>query len=79
MPIGESSLRRGLREYDLHYHTERNHQGVSNRLLKPVDRGAQPMIQFIAENALGVSSIITIAKRLDSSRSIYCTIRGYLH
>jgi len=33
--FGEVSLRRGLREYDLHYHTERNHQGVDNRLLEP--------------------------------------------
>ena len=38
--FGEASLRRALREYDLHYHTERNHQGVANRLLKPVDRGS---------------------------------------
>ena len=33
------------------------------------------MNQFIAVNALGVCSIITIAKQLDSTRSIYCTIR----
>ena len=38
MPIGEASLRRGLREYDLHYHTERNHQGIGNRLLEPIAR-----------------------------------------
>ena len=36
--FGEASLRRALREYDSHYHIERNHQGVGNRLLKPVDR-----------------------------------------
>jgi transposase InsO family protein len=34
--FGEASLRRALREYDLHYHTERNHQGVGNRLLEPL-------------------------------------------
>jgi len=33
--FGEASLRRALREYVAHYHTERNHQGVGNRLLKP--------------------------------------------
>ena len=33
--FGEASLRRVLREYDSHYHTERNHQGLENRLLKP--------------------------------------------
>ena len=34
--FGEASLRRALREYVLHFHTERNHQGVDNQLLKPL-------------------------------------------
>jgi transposase InsO family protein len=34
--FGEASLRRALREYVAHYHTERNHQGVGNRLLAPL-------------------------------------------
>ena len=34
--FGEAALRRALRGYDLHYHTERNHQGVGNRLLEPL-------------------------------------------
>jgi putative transposase len=34
--FGETSLRRALREYVVHYDTERNHQGVGNRLLKPL-------------------------------------------
>jgi len=33
--FGEASIRRVLREYATHYHIERNHQGVGNRLLKP--------------------------------------------
>ena len=33
--FGEASLRRTLREYVAHYHAERNHQGVGNRLLEP--------------------------------------------
>ena len=33
--FGEASLRRALREYGAHYHSERNHQGVGNRLLEP--------------------------------------------
>ena len=32
---GETSLRRALPEYVAHYHTERNHQGVGNKLLNP--------------------------------------------
>ena len=34
--FGEASLRRALREYVAHYQTERNHQGVGNRLLEPL-------------------------------------------
>ena len=36
--FGEASLRRALREYVTHFHSERNHQGVGNRLLKPLAR-----------------------------------------
>ena len=31
--FGEVSLRRAIREYMTHYHHERNHRGVGNRLL----------------------------------------------
>ena len=31
--FGESSLKRALRHYELHYHGERNHQGKDNLLL----------------------------------------------
>ena len=34
--FGEESLRRAHREYMAHYHAERNHQGVDNRLLEPL-------------------------------------------
>ena len=34
--FGEASLRRALREYVARYHSERNHQGVGNRLLEPL-------------------------------------------
>jgi hypothetical protein len=33
--FGGASLRRVLREYVVHYHVERNHQGVGNRWLEP--------------------------------------------
>ena len=33
--FGESSLRRALQQYMLHYHEERNHQGKENRILFP--------------------------------------------
>ena len=33
--IGQASLRRAISEYIAHYHTERNHQGLENRLIRP--------------------------------------------
>ena len=33
--FGEDSLRKGIREFVLHYHCERNHQGLDNRLIIP--------------------------------------------
>ena len=38
--FGESSLRYALREYLLHYHVERNHQGKDNVLLFPAATNA---------------------------------------
>jgi putative transposase len=37
--FGEASLRRALREYVAHFRSERNHQGVGNRLLEPCATG----------------------------------------
>jgi len=34
IPIGEQHLRRVVREYVDHYHDERNHQGIGNRLIR---------------------------------------------
>jgi transposase InsO family protein len=36
--FGERSLRKATREFAAHYHTERNHQGLDNRLIEPDDR-----------------------------------------
>jgi putative transposase len=38
--LGESSLKRALQQYEVHYHEERNHQGPGNKLLLP--RQTQP-------------------------------------
>jgi putative transposase len=34
--VGEASLRRALQEFAAHYHHERNHQGLGNRLIVPL-------------------------------------------
>jgi putative transposase len=33
--VGQGSLRRAVAEYMTHYHAERNHQGLENRLIVP--------------------------------------------
>jgi hypothetical protein len=36
--IGQASLRRAISEYMAHYHAERNHQGLENRVIGPQPR-----------------------------------------
>jgi transposase InsO family protein len=38
--FGEGSLRKALREFVAHYHLERNHQGLKNRLIVPLQKQA---------------------------------------
>ena len=33
--VGQASLRRAIAHYVAHYHAERNHQGLENRLIRP--------------------------------------------
>ena len=33
--VGQASLRRAVTEFIVHYHCERNHQGIENRLIQP--------------------------------------------
>ena len=40
--IGEGSLRRAVREFVAHYHHERNHQGLDNRLIHPPPTATPP-------------------------------------
>ncbi|MGE3165966.1 MAG: integrase core domain-containing protein [Planctomycetota bacterium] len=42
--FGPRSLHRALREYAIHYHRERNHQGLNNTLLETVDRGQKGVV-----------------------------------
>ena len=34
IPLGERHLRHAIKEYTEHYHVERNHQGLDNRLVE---------------------------------------------
>jgi hypothetical protein len=36
--LGERHLRRTLAGFVAHYHSERNHQGIGNELIQPLER-----------------------------------------
>ena len=37
--FGENSLRKARSQYQVHYHEERNHQGLNNELIEPGAEG----------------------------------------
>jgi putative transposase len=39
--FGERSVRNAIREFLLHYHSERNHQGLDNTIIEPDDVGLE--------------------------------------
>jgi transposase InsO family protein len=41
--VGRASLRRAIGEYMAHYHEERNHQGLENRLIQPEPSVQRPL------------------------------------
>ncbi|MDH3217582.1 MAG: integrase core domain-containing protein [Candidatus Krumholzibacteria bacterium] len=47
IPIGVGSLRRAINEYAAHYHGERNHQGLDNRLIDPSATATPKLEGFI--------------------------------
>lgn len=51
--FGEGSLRNALREYLVHYHTERNHQGLENRLIIPFERPPDTDAPVVTTERLG--------------------------
>jgi putative transposase len=40
--FGQVSLRHAITHYTSHYHEERNHQGLENRLLRPLRAIGEP-------------------------------------
>ena len=51
--IGERSLRRAVTAFVAHYHHERNHQGVGNRLIVPPATAARPHDPIHCRHRLG--------------------------
>ena len=51
--FGEGMLRRAVRSYVTHYHAERNHQGLGNRLIEPGEEVGQNVVEVQCREQLG--------------------------
>ena len=51
--FGEQSLRQTVRQFLGHYHTERNHQGLDNRILQPGDEVGKAVGDVACRERLG--------------------------
>ena len=51
--FGEDSLRQAIHEFVIHYHRERNHQGLENRLITPMEKTVDPAATIERRQRLG--------------------------
>jgi hypothetical protein len=51
--FGEDSLRNAIAEFVAHYHQERNHQGLENRLIIPMESTADTALAIERRQRLG--------------------------
>ena len=51
--FGEDSLRTAIREFVAHYHLERNHQGLDNRLIDPEEMNSATNAKVRKRQRLG--------------------------
>ena len=51
--FGEESLRRAVNSYMAHYHQERSHQGLENRLISPGDDAGRTVGEIECRERLG--------------------------
>ena len=51
--FGQASLRHAITQYMAHYHDERNHQGLENRLLRPLCTVDEPHARVKRRQRLG--------------------------
>ena len=62
--FGHKSLDNAVREFAQHYHSERNHQGLGNELIPPVDDLIPRLANSNDENGLvACSSSSSVAQR----------------
>ena len=51
--FGEDSLRQAIHEFVIHYHRERNHQGLDNRLITPMEATIDTAATIVRRQRLG--------------------------
>ena len=52
VPLSERHLRTAVTEYVVHYHTERNHQGLGNELITPLPASANDTGPIVSRERL---------------------------
>jgi hypothetical protein len=73
---GKASIRRAITQYVSHYHRERNHQGLGNRLVQPAAAIRELHGPVIRRRRLGGMLSYYHRARLDLLRSYCWTIRA---
>ena len=51
--FGENSLRQAVTAYVMHYHAERNHQGLGNRIIHPMAEVGESAGRIVRGERLG--------------------------
>ena len=73
IPLGKNHLRRAAEEFMLHYHGERNHQGLGNSLIEPKDHVGQTAGEVKCRNRLGC--LLSYYYQRRNALSYACRIR----
>ena len=73
--LSENHLRAAVREYLVHYHQERNHQGLGGQLIVPRPTSTGPDRSYAGSASVGYCAFIT-QMRHETSRSSFRTLRG---
>jgi transposase InsO family protein len=76
--LGQASLRRAISEFTAHYHTERSHQGLANRLIHPQPQGEGEQRCDLSPAAAGRNAQLLLSRgclrfsleKVDSTRSV---------